>query len=80
LRHIIPLADRAGGTRNRIGPTHDANDEIADLDAAIGGRLLHGAERFMPDHQPPLARRSPTVTPGYDFAVGAADAERHGTH
>ena len=76
----VPLADAAGGTGNGIGPAHDADDEIAGVDAAIGGRRLHDAERFMPDHQPPLARRSPTVTPGYDFAVGAADPDCHGAH
>jgi hypothetical protein len=57
----IPFADRAGGTRDRIGPPHDADDEVARFDAASGRRLLDLAERFMTDHQPLLAWRCPPV-------------------
>ena len=76
----VPLAGGAGRTRHGIGPAHNADNEIADLDAAFRRRLLHLAERLMADHQPLLAGRSPAIVSGHDFAVGAADPERQSAH
>jgi hypothetical protein len=57
-------------------PAHDADHPIADRKAAPVRRLLDGAQRFVAQHQPLLARGSPAVLARHDFAVGAADAER----
>ena len=76
----VPLVDGARGTRNRIRPPYDADDMIAGVHAATGGRLLHAAEQFMADHQPALARRSPAIRAGDDLAVRAANTERERAH
>ena len=76
----VPLVDGARGTRNRIRPPYDADDMIAGLHAATGGRLLHTAERFMTDHQPVFARWSPAIRAGDDLTVRAANTERERTH
>ena len=36
----VPFAGGASRARHRIGPSHDADDEIAALEAAAGRRLL----------------------------------------
>src|SRR3984885_3619105 len=55
----VPLADGAGRTRHRIGPAHNADDEIAGLEPAAGRGLFYVAERLGGDPQPLLARRRP---------------------
>ena len=76
----VPLADRAVRTWHRIGPPHDADDQIAWLEAAVGRRFLHLAERLVPDHQPLLPRRRPAIGAGNDLAIGAADAKCQHPH
>ena len=76
----VPFADGAARARHRIGPAHDADDEIAGFEAAIGRRFLHLAERLVADDQTLLARRRPAIGAGDDLAVGAADAERQRAH
>ena len=76
----VPLVDGARRTRNRIGPAHNADDEIAGVHAATGGRLFDPAERFVADHQPALAGRSPAIGAGDDFAIRAANTERECVH
>jgi hypothetical protein len=53
---------------------------VPDLNAAAGGCFLHTAERFMPDHQPALARRRRAKRAGDDFAVCSANAEHERAH
>jgi len=76
----IPLADRARWTRNRVGPSYDAGDKIANVHAGVRRRLPHRAKRFMADHQAHFARRRPTEMPADNFAVGAAYTDRQRAH
>src|SRR5262249_45898087 len=72
----VPLADRAGRARHRIGSAHDADDQVAGLEAAVRRRLLHAPERLVSEHETLLAGRRRAVLSGDDLAIGAADAER----
>ena len=76
----VPLAGGAGEARLRIGPAHDADDEVAGHQAATRRRRLDRAERFVAEHQARLAGRSKAVSTVEDFAVGAAHAECQRAH
>ena len=76
----VPLAGGAGDARLRVGTAHDADNEVARRHAAVLGRRLDLAERFMAEHETWLARRSRAVDAGQDFAVGCAHAQRQGAH
>src|SRR5580704_5698350 len=47
----IPLADGTVRTRHRVGPAHDADDQIAGLKARTRRRFLHLAQRLVPYHE-----------------------------
>ena len=77
----VPFADGAGRARHRIGPAHDADHQIAALEAAAGRRAR---STWPSDSWPRIRRCSPggaqPYSPSIDFAVGAADAERQRAH
>ena len=54
----VPFAGGAGRAGLRVGPAHDADDEVAGRDLAIRGRGFHRAQRLMAEHQAPLAREA----------------------
>ena len=74
----VPLADGAGAARLRIGPAHDADDEITGRKAATLGSGLDRAERFMAQARGAAHRGSRPVKSRQDLAVGAAHAQRQG--
>src|SRR5579862_6141142 len=76
----VPLSDRAGRTRNGIGPAHNAYDKIANVEAATGRRFLHSSQRLVADHQPLLTRRRPAIRAAHNFSVGPADSQRQRAH
>src|SRR5262249_20165861 len=69
-------ADRAVGARHGIRTADDADDEVALLEAAGGAGVEHAAERLVPEHEPGLAERGPSVLALHDLAVGPADPDR----
>lgn len=76
----VPLAIGASGARGGIGAADDADDEVADAEAAAARRFLDPAQQFMADDEPVLAGRRCTVAAGHDLRVGAANAKRKAPH
>ena len=56
----VPFAGGAGRARHRIGPPHDADHQIAALEAAARRRFLDAAEQFMTDDQALLRPAAPS--------------------
>ena len=48
----IPFADGTGRTGNRVGPAHNADNDVAGFHPAAGRRVLHFTERLVAEHQP----------------------------
>jgi hypothetical protein len=76
----VPFAERAIQARHRVGMSHDADDHVADAEAAVRGRIHDTAERFVAEHQPLVAGASFTVSTVDQLAVGPAHADREGAH
>jgi hypothetical protein len=72
----VPFAHGAGGTRNGVGPTHNAHHPITRPDVNAGRRLLNATQRLVPKHQPALPRWCKSIFACDDFAVGPAHAKR----
>ena len=58
----VPLADGAVRARDGVGPAHDADDQVALLQAAARAGVDDPAERLVAEHQPVLARAAPSRT------------------
>ena len=71
----VPLTDRAVRARDRIGPAHDADDQIAGRQAATARRVDDASERLVPEDQAFGARRRRAVVAVHDLDVGAAYAD-----
>src|SRR5215813_9009728 len=76
----VPLAAGASDARFRIGPTHDADNEIARNEAASFRCGLHRAQRFVPKNKALLTGRRKAVTTVQNFAIGPAHPERPRAH
>src|SRR5438046_1963472 len=76
----VPLAGSASNARLRVGPTHDANDEIAGREAAPLRRRLDRAQRFMAENKALITRRSKPIATVENFAIGPAHSECQGAH
>ena len=72
----VPLAGGAAVARYGIRPPHDADDIVALRQAGPIGCLGHATDRLVPEHQPLVARRRPSVLAGGDLEIGAADSDR----
>ena len=78
LRHMSHSPTAQFGHGTGIGPADDADHEITRLEPAVRPRIHHAAERFVAQHEAPLAARRPTVLAFRDLGVGAADADGDG--
>src|SRR4029450_10456618 len=76
----VPLPGGASDARLGVGPTHDADDEIAGREAAPLGRCLDRPQRFMAENEALLPRRSKAIATVENFAIGPAYPECQGAH
>ena len=52
LRHMSHSPTAQRGTRHRVGPADDPDDEVAGRDAGSGRRFEHPTEVLVAEHQP----------------------------
>src|SRR5215467_3085312 len=76
----VPFARGTAGTRYGIWTAHNADHEIAAVEAAIHWSVLHRAERLVANHEALAAGRRPAIQAGNDIAIGPANAERQTAH
>src|SRR5208337_2295554 len=76
----IPFSDRAIRAGYGIGAAHDADHEIAFLQATRRVRLQHATERLVPEYEPFFAGRRPAILALRDLNIGSADADGDGLH
>jgi hypothetical protein len=71
----VPLTHRTIGAGNRVGTQDNSRHEIPFFKS--GGRpgIDHAAERFVPQHEPGLARRRPAVFSFHNFDIGSTDSD-----
>ena len=73
----VPFADRAVGTRHRVGASDDPDDQVARLHAAVRPRVQDPAQRLVTQDQTFPPRGRPAVRARGDLDVRPADAHRH---
>jgi len=74
----VPLADRAGGTGDRVRAADDADDEVALLERARRARVEDPAQRLVAEDEAVVPGRRPAVLPLGDLDVRPADADGDG--
>jgi hypothetical protein len=60
-------------TRHGVGSSHDADDQIAALEAAVRRRFEHAAERLVTENEALAPRWRPAVLAANDLEISPAD-------
>ncbi len=76
----VPLAGRARGTWDRVGPADDPHDAVAGLESRSGRAFHDLAEPLVTDDQPVVPLGGRAVHAVGDLVIGAAHADQHASH